>query len=289
MCTIRFASFLLTSSHFLASVIGFCLFAMPAAAANPDTEREVKVACAASHLRAQQLRSEGDLLATRAELIACAHDQCPSLIRKECADWLDQVRSSIPTLVLIVNAEDGGKRLELEVTIGARKIANPLQPIQVNPGQHRVRVEAVGYRGVERQVVVSAAQQLKRVEVSLRLARTRADNATRTPWYHTDEVLVATAGVGLVGMAGLVWLGSTARSAERELGTCSPGCTEDEVDRVRWTYLWANVSLGVGALGLGAAGTLYLWRELTPNGTGSSARTLRVGLGGDRVTLNGQF
>jgi hypothetical protein len=65
-------------------------------------------------------------------------------------------------------------------------------------------------------------------------------------------------GVGLVGVTGFTVLGLRARSGEEALERCKPNCSDGRVDSVKARYLLANVSIGVGALALGAATYLFL-------------------------------
>ena len=62
-------------------------------------------------------------------------------------------------------------------------------------------------------------------------------------------------------MAGFVGFGLATRSLESHLqDTCSPRCTDSQVDAVDRRALFADVSLGVGVAALAVAGTLYFTR-----------------------------
>src|SRR5580765_5052723 len=71
-----------------------------AAGSNDD-----KKACIASSEKAQQLRADGKLLASRQELLVCARDVCPGVVRKDCAKWLGELEDALPSIVL--GAKDG--------------------------------------------------------------------------------------------------------------------------------------------------------------------------------------
>ena len=56
-----------------------------------DPAENAKAECVANHEEAQVARRERRLLATRAALRTCSGAACPSAIRADCVDWLDQV------------------------------------------------------------------------------------------------------------------------------------------------------------------------------------------------------
>src|SRR5579859_5937510 len=75
------------------------------------TAKEEKKACIAASEKAQQLRADGKLLASREQLLVCARDVCPGVIRKDCAKWLGELEDALPSIVL--GAKDGkGRDLE---------------------------------------------------------------------------------------------------------------------------------------------------------------------------------
>jgi hypothetical protein len=66
-------------------------------------------------------------------------------------------------------------------------------------------------------------------------------------------------GVGAAGIAGYALLTYWGRKDNDKLAECSPGCMPASVDHIKKLYMFANVSLGVGAAALVGAGTwLYL-------------------------------
>src|ERR1700678_4573205 len=60
--------------------------------------------CIAASTDGQTLRKQGRLLAAREEMIACARDACPPIVRSHCARWLSEVDAATPSVV--VRAED---------------------------------------------------------------------------------------------------------------------------------------------------------------------------------------
>lgn len=247
---------------------------------------DARTACVAAHLSAQRKRADGDLLGSRQQLVVCAADRCPSPVRKECASWFEEVTSSIPSLVVLVEGTDDDGPSVVHLTVDGEPVADPTQPIPINPGQHRVRVEAPGYHPREKRVLVSVTQKLKRVHIALEQDKRDGRGWLRTP----DPAVLVLGGVGLAGFAGLVGFGTSARRAERALRKCSPECSQNDVDSVKSKYAWANVSLGIGVVGVGTAAGLYLWRD-SPRSAESHqpARGVHLQVGTDQVSLAGRF
>jgi hypothetical protein len=264
------------------------------AASDPPEDR--RALCAARHLGAQQARTEGDLLRARGLLVSCAHDACPSPIRKECATWLEEVRASIPSFVVIGQTdEETVGPTDLRVTVGGRAVEDPTRPIEVNPGRHLVRVEASGYRSVEKVVIVSTTERLRRVVVRLderpRPSPARPSREVEPSTTLSDVAIVGLGAVGVAGFVGLVWLGTAARQSEHDLDKCSPYCTDLQVTRVKRRYLWANVSLGVGVAATGTALGLIVWRSSPPAASPRAARatSIELAIGPAAIRLGGRF
>jgi hypothetical protein len=73
-------------------------------------------------------------------------------------------------------------------------------------------------------------------------------------------------GVGALGVAGFAWLGLRARGeADAMRSSCAPACPASRVDDARRDALVANLSLGVGAVALGAAAVLWATSSPEPS------------------------
>ena len=90
----------------------------PAAPAAPPAEGAdaSKAECLAKYEEAQVARRERRLLASRAALRICSGVACPSAIRADCVDWLDQVSHSLPSVVVTARAR-GADVLAVKVFI----------------------------------------------------------------------------------------------------------------------------------------------------------------------------
>jgi len=61
--------------------------------------------CSETYIRGQTLRNEHRLIEARETLRACVQSGCKVFVVRDCAAWLDQVQSSLPTVVPV--AVDG--------------------------------------------------------------------------------------------------------------------------------------------------------------------------------------
>jgi hypothetical protein len=68
-------------------------------------------------------------------------------------------------------------------------------------------------------------------------------------------------GLGLAGVGGFALLSYWATTDNNLLLRCSPDCSQASVDHVRDLYIAADVSLGAGIVGLGAATWMFLAAE----------------------------
>src|SRR5262245_2210006 len=66
----------------------------------PEGAELSKAECLERYEGAQVARRERRLLDSRAALRVCSGAACPSAIRADCVDWLDQVSHSIPSVVV---------------------------------------------------------------------------------------------------------------------------------------------------------------------------------------------
>lgn len=124
-----------------------------------------KTACVTSYSSAQDLRVAGNLVDAERQLRLCAGATCPTFITRECTKWLDEVSSSIPTIV--VSATDGGHDVtEVSVTVDGAPVIERLdgRAVAMNPGLH-VFVYWYGKAAVTEQVLVRMGEKNRVLEV----------------------------------------------------------------------------------------------------------------------------
>ncbi len=274
-----------------------------AAATGGRTARAADDTCAKSYETAQELRADGLLRAARDVLRMCVRPGCPAFVRDDCAKWLIEVDTSLPTAAFVVRM--AGKDLEhVTVTCDEELLTERLdgRTVHLDPGKHTCRFEAAGAAPGTIELLIAEGHKNRLVDVELQPARPAppprplpvrlaavgratapgpgpagdlpAGELSATggldPKART-RLAIALAATSVVGVGTFVGLGLRGMGQERSLSSgCAPGCGGRDVDVVRRTYLVADIGLGLGvATALGAA---YL---LLTDGDGERPRTGR--------------
>jgi len=251
--------------------------------------------CAQAYENSQEQRGAGAIFATRLELERCRRDDCPAFIRSDCSRWSKEVEAQQPTVIF--SAKRGSQELtDVRVSIGEQVLVERLsgRAVELDPGEYDFRFETPegsvlvshsliqsGKKGLVVQVEFAPSAQAHTTAAkppSSSKATTRAEPAKERaaaalapsprvlPW-----VLLGVGAASLGTGAGLsVW----GRNEELELReTCSPSCTDSQVQPVRTKYLLSNLSFGVGLVSLSAAAYLFLRH---PDSERVAERTLPV-------------
>ena len=117
-------------------------FSSPRAAAAAPPGRTER--CVAAAERGQQERDRAAFVEARASFRSCAADECPSLVRKDCAQWLADLETSIPSVVLGAKDARGNDVLGARILVDGRPYQEEVdsgRPIALDPGPHKFRFE----------------------------------------------------------------------------------------------------------------------------------------------------
>ena len=281
---------------------GFALYAKPCSAQS-NTKNE----CVASYQQAQISRQDGDLLKAQQELVSCAGAGCPDAMQADCSRWLEEVQTALPSVVFRAVTPSGADIADARMELDA-------QPARVldgrsmtsNPGTHQVTVSAPHFAPVTLQVQFVEGQKLRQQVITLHpiTASPSASGSmaqTAAAGSHTAErrftvVQWVGAGSAVAGGLGLTYFGLKARAGDSDLGACSPTCSKEAVADVKRNYLAANVSLGLGLVGLAVAAVHYVAQGSSPaltaapkHGKPVAAGTLRLELGPSFSGISGSF
>lgn len=239
------------------------LFGLSAGTAHAQTKEE----CVTAFDEGQERRETLELRKAREHFLLCSREACPALVRADCAQALDGVQRSMPTVSLGALDEAGHDIPGVRVTIDGEPLAQDPsgQSLSVDPGKRRVRFEHERYEAIEREVVFRMGERNRVLVVTMRAAASsdaRAEGAGEarrasssvSPWFYV------LGGVGVAGLGGFTYFAlSGASEKDRLRGTCAPFCTSDEVSGLRTRYIAADVSLGIGLVALGAAAYFLLF------------------------------
>jgi hypothetical protein len=250
---IRLGSSLVLSAFALSSL---------AHAADADKDKDVRAECVSAFETSQELRASGDLVTARSRLVSCVRPECPSSVRTECAKWLEQVEREQPSFVAAAKA-DGEDRLDVKVEMDGKLVQETLdgKASPVNPGAHQFRFYLPPFQPIEKRVVLSEGDKLRAISVEFTSPKPAAAAVLPAPTpapVRTHRPVPAPVYV----LGGVAVLGSSKQSDLEK--SCAPSCAHDDVKEVRRNYLFADVSMGVGAAALLTGAILYFTRPERP-------------------------
>jgi hypothetical protein len=225
-----------------------------------------QTSCIVAYEGLQEARARGELLRSRDEAFGCASSVCPAFMQQDCAGWLEEIESEVPTVAFEVRS--GGRELtSVRVLEGDRLIVDRIDGplVELDPGVHWLRFEAEGLAAVTKSIVVTRGEKNQRFSVELPAAspRRRLRPAGATPVASSSPSSSSSAwiagGVGLAGLTAFAILSGAGLSQEASLKrSCAPSCSDADLRSVQTKYLLADISLGVGITWFLVSGYLLL-------------------------------
>jgi hypothetical protein len=130
----------------------------------PVAEDPVVNACLASFDASQALRRNKKLLDARKELLACSQESCPAVVTVKCQQWLEEVKVSIPSVVISAS-DDGRDVFDVEVFIDGERRLTSLDgtALELDIGPRKFRAVR---QGVVKERTVLIAEGVKNRMVS---------------------------------------------------------------------------------------------------------------------------
>lgn len=240
-----------------------------------------KSECIDAHKHAQELRQAGQLRAARAALMTCAADACPALVKRDCAQWVQDVGAAVPSVVVEARDEQGRETTNVEVLVDGDRVADHLdgRAIEVDPGEHLFQFRSRTGVVLDQRAVVREGEHMRRLvadferhppppaPVAAPIARPpmapEPSRGSVLPW--------VLGGVSVIGVAGFATFAILGKSKQGELEDCKPTCSLDEVGVMRTRYLVADIALGTAIVAGGLA--LYFAVSSRSPAKHGSART----------------
>lgn len=226
------------------------------AGAAPGHSSEGVAECVEAHERAGMSRLDQRWEDARTAMNACASEACPLAIRADCARWLEELSAMLPTLIVVIERDDDGRE-PVRLSLDGRELAlsEPLQPIEVLPGTHRLEVALPSYAPISQEISVRAGEKNRLVRVRFARERTAlpppappapparepAPPTTRSRPVPTVTYLLAAGAVLAAGASGsLLAAALSRRDTARE--RCAPGCYDGEREEVDRLLLGADLA-----------------------------------------------
>jgi len=246
------------------------------ASVKPDDKR----VCLEAFDQSQTLRQENKLVATRQQLLMCARNVCPEVLRAQCTDWLGEVEKDLPTVVLSAKDSRGKDLIDVAVKVDGVPLVSRIDgtAVAVDPGVRVFRFEARGEEPVESRIVIHMGGKSRAVSVQFEASTDPDENNETTTPEQTQAssgipsyVPYVVGGVGVVGIGASFILGLQFKGKLDDMDKCKPFCSQSDVDSASTTRVLTFVSAGVGVAALGVATYLYF--------AGSSPMEVRTEVG----------
>jgi len=265
------------------SAAALLLTSYAAAAQSSEPAPPDRAACVAAHTNAQELKRGGKLIEAESELKICASAGCPGAIISDCGQWIADLEQTTPSLIFEVRV-DGKQVTDFEVQVDGANVADHTKAHRVNPGRHVVSVKVPNFEPKEETVALPEGQRMRLVALSFDSPKAETAQAPvalppqRAPVMDrpTPVLVYPLLGVGVAGLGSFAVFSILGKSKESDLETeCAPSCSDDDLAPMKRNYLIGDISAGVGAAALVAAGVVYLTRPSKP--TVDAMSSLRIG------------
>lgn len=198
-------------------------------------------ACASAANESEVLRHDvTKLTKARDKLRVCAANECPSAVREQCRKALDELESTVPTVVFTAEDERGGALFEIRVAMDGVPIAERLDgsPFAVDAGAHTFTFT----RDAAAPIEVKAVVQPRQKNIEVRATFSKAGAAPAPPTAEPDRtpssskrvlpiVGLVVAGAGVVGLGLGTFFGLTAAQKQSDAHCPDNKCTQPNSDR----------------------------------------------------------
>jgi len=255
----------------------FMLFAPAiASAAGPET-------CTSSYERAQVLRQQGKLVAARDQLQVCGGASCPNLIVGDCTKWLEELQSTLPSVVPLATDDAGTNLIDVKVSVDGTPLTNAPagQAVDLDPGPHHFTFERGDSFKAETDVLVAVGEKNKRVAVVLRKTPAALGTPPATSSGSSSrlgKVGLVVAAVGVVGVGVGVVYGAEAIAHQSDAdcpgNRCPPGSNPTALRTAQSDGNVSTVFFVAGGVLAAAGVTTWL---LTPSRHSGSSAWVRPG------------
>jgi hypothetical protein len=233
-------------------------------------DADVAAQCVRESERAQVFRDEGKLLEARDLFRSCGREECPRLVRRDCTEFAADVERRVPSVVLAARDERGNDLTQVRVTIDAKPFAADLggRSLPVDPGLHVFHFEADGRKPFDVTLLVREGEKNRAIDAALPALEAApapvAPVAPVPPRPHAPEerggsgAPHARSGVPTMTwiLGGVAILGGTAfgvltfgalEEAKDLERSCSPRCSDAQIEPVESKFLIGRIAGGVGA------------------------------------------
>lgn len=273
----------------------------PAGAQQPQPASGAE--CLAKSEEAIQLRKQQRLREARAQLLQCIAESCPSGVRADCTEALDEVNTALPTIVFEVKDGAGGDLAQVRVTMDGKPLVERVDgtAITLDPGDHRFTFETPGQAPVEKSFVIRQGEKDRRERIVIGPVPAPIDDvppagsvrpSSDGSGMKTTGLVIG--GVGLVGLAVGTFLGLSASSkwSSSQDKCASPTVCPDHAgaiadhDSAQGAATGATIAFVAGGAALAAGAVLFF---TAPKSGGRVGVAPSAGANAGGMSLVGRF
>lgn len=284
-----------------------CVFALLVLVSTRASGDSLVDLCVAANTRAQALRHDGKLGEAREQLKQCADASCPSLVRDDCSQLLDDLDRAQPTIVFDVKDAEGHDLTEVQVEIDGHLFANRLNGVALacDPGAHAFTFKAQAQPPVVQEFVIREGEKNRRESIVVRSPESfkaiaargvqRPPQVSPAPWnaegmgaQRIGAVVAAAAGVAALGAGGALALVARSKSDDADALCPATSCPSPQAlnmnrEALRWGDA-ATVVVVSGAVVVVAAAALWFTAR-----SSSRRSSIALGFSGTTFTLRGTW
>ncbi|HEY2367383.1 MAG TPA: hypothetical protein VGH87_13400 [Polyangiaceae bacterium] len=212
----------------------------------PAIARADAESCVAASDEGQKLRDEGHLRAARAKLATCAAEECPSPVRGNCVQWLDDVDKKTPSIVVAATS-NGKDASDVIVSIDGAVVTQHLDggAIPLDPGEHKLHYEHAGDPPQDDTIVLREGERDRALHVSFGSTFVPPPPPPKKPptlaYAMTGVAIGGALGFGGFGLAGLLVIDN----CNSNKASCD---VEAHKTATLASFIVADVSLGVAVV-----------------------------------------
>ncbi len=263
--------------------------------------------CIAASEAGQDQKLRGSLRGAREQLLVCARDVCPAIVRQDCTQWLTEIIAALPSVVVGAHDWKGHDLVDVTVSVDGVVVASKLdgKPIAVDPGVHAFHYESTtGAAPVDENVVIRQGERNRPLTAAFpappgAVAPTPEESSPPPPppprgrsplAYVFGGVGLAAIGAGAV--FGVLANGEASTAREPAPAGCAPNCPSSRVDPIKTKYILADALFGAGILSLGTA-TYFFFAHRGAAATDSKHASVRFDVvatpQGEAFEIGGRF
>lgn len=245
------------------------------ASAPAIAQADAKTVCISASDRGQSLLHDRHLREARTAFLTCADAACPGLVRGDCSNWLAEVNTSMPTVVVSMRDKKGAEESAVRVLVDGAPFVDHLDGVaqEIDPGVHELKLVLASGEVLEQEVIVHEGEKNRLLAFSLAPPSSpTALEQNGPPREHTvyPWIVVAVGGAAVIAGVALFVVGQGKVNDANSLcpnSQCKDMATQQEAANQNDTgghlKTAGEVTLGVGAAAL--VGGL-LWHFLEPGG-----------------------